>query len=220
MSTRKLVDKIVECNHKESPEFPQVVKLNSKEKLVRRKVPTVLRYFVPNQQINPEDYAHHLLFLFYPFRSEVYLQTGGPPSYQAKLLCSGVIGTINENRRIIEPFAELVEAAFARFHADMSSNLDAFANDDVQHETCSATDQECVADVSVESNISSELYCSVELLPDTEINRNIRSLNMKQRQIFDYVHGWANAYMKGMNCLSWKSVSPILLVFDWWRWMW
>ena len=35
--------------------------MSSKEKLKCRKVPCVLQFYVPNQQIQPEDYAHHML---------------------------------------------------------------------------------------------------------------------------------------------------------------
>ena len=40
------------------------------ENLKCRKVRDVLRYYQPNPQKNIEQYAHHLLFTFYPFRDE------------------------------------------------------------------------------------------------------------------------------------------------------
>ena len=51
--------------------YPSAVPLmSSKEKLKCRKFRAVLRYHVPNQHKYPEKYAHHLLFMYYPFRSE------------------------------------------------------------------------------------------------------------------------------------------------------
>lgn len=38
------------------------------------------------------------------------------------------------------------------------------------------------------NSCSCKIFCYVELLPDTEINEKIRSLNMSEREIFDYVY--------------------------------
>ena len=81
----------------------------------------------------------------------------------------------------------------------MPFNLDAFAQENgyVWRKVCSATGPESVADKgNTKKNCSPEIFCSIELLADTYINKKIRSLKMQQRQIFDYVHSWANAYMK------------------------
>ena len=47
--------------------------MSSKEKLKCRKIRSVLRYHVPNKHKFPEKYSHHLLFMYYPFRSEAEL---------------------------------------------------------------------------------------------------------------------------------------------------
>ena len=51
-----------------------------------RKVEFVSRYHVPNKNKYPEAYAHHLLFMFYPFRGEEQLKAGELLLYSAKLL--------------------------------------------------------------------------------------------------------------------------------------
>ena len=54
----------------------------------------VLGHHVPNKHKDPEAYAHHLLFMFYPFCSEEQLKAGEPHSYSAKVLEAGVINVI------------------------------------------------------------------------------------------------------------------------------
>lgn len=65
-----LVDDIIEENHNPNM-YPSVLPLmSSKEKLKCRRVKSVLRYHVPNRHKKPEEYAHHMLFMFFPFRDE------------------------------------------------------------------------------------------------------------------------------------------------------
>ena len=68
----ELTDNLLEDNGLCSPvKYPKIVPLmSSKKKLHCHKVPFVLRYHVPNKHKYPEQYPHHLLFLFYPFRDE------------------------------------------------------------------------------------------------------------------------------------------------------
>ena len=35
-----------------------------------RKTPYVLQYYVPNKEIKSEEYAHHMLFMYYSFKDE------------------------------------------------------------------------------------------------------------------------------------------------------
>ena len=58
--------------------FPKTIPLaSSKDKLKCRKVKAVLRYYEPSAHISVEQYAHHLLFKFYPFRNKEHLKS--PP---------------------------------------------------------------------------------------------------------------------------------------------
>ena len=38
------------------------------------------------------------------------------------------------------------------------------------------------------------------VIPDNIINENIRSLNMKQREVFNFIHKWLRDYIKGLRC--------------------
>ena len=68
----ELKDNLLQNNSLCSPvNYPKILPfMSSKEKLHCRKVPFVLRYHVPNKYKYPEQHAHHLLSLFYPFQDE------------------------------------------------------------------------------------------------------------------------------------------------------
>lgn len=83
--------------------------MSSKEKLKCRKVRQVLRYrHSPNIDLYPEDYAHHMLFLFYPFRNENELLLNN--SYCHKLADPCVLEIVNDNRKNFEPHADEIPA--------------------------------------------------------------------------------------------------------------
>ena len=78
-----LPDIILERNH--DCQYPKIIKpMNCNEKMKCRKVRRVLCYHVPNKHIFPEEYAHYLLFLFFPFRSGTEL-VGVNKTYQEQL---------------------------------------------------------------------------------------------------------------------------------------
>ena len=53
----------------------------SNEKMKCCKTSYVLHSYVPNNEAKPEEYAHHMLFMCYPFRDEKELLGGNPPTY-------------------------------------------------------------------------------------------------------------------------------------------
>ena len=86
-----LQELILEVNHT-ACNYPGTIPLmNSKEKLKCRQVKAVLRYHVPNHHKFPKKYAHHLLFMFYPFRNEQRLISDNSGTYSEKLQEPGVI---------------------------------------------------------------------------------------------------------------------------------
>ena len=91
------------------------------------KVRPVLIYHQPNSQKNIEQYAHHLLFTFYPFRDEAYFKslpmTG---TYFDKLQEPGVMDIINRNEGIMEPFGEIFDQALSYLRSDVT-NPDSFS---------------------------------------------------------------------------------------------
>ena len=118
--------------------YPGTIPLmNSKEKLKCRQVNAVLRYHVPNHHKFPEKYAHHLLFMFYPFHNEQHSISDNSGTYSEKLQEPGVIDIVNRNKQIFEPFGDLVESALLNLRTNLISNQDSHGdqeNDEVVDE--------------------------------------------------------------------------------------
>ena len=85
--------------------YPSTIPLmNSKEKLKCRQVKAVLQYYIPNRHKYPEKYAHHLLFMFYPFRNEEHLKSSNLGTFSEKLQDPGILDIVNRNKQIFEPY--------------------------------------------------------------------------------------------------------------------
>ena len=68
-----LTDDVIELQHCNSVDsvFPNRIRLmNSNEIMKCRRVRAVIRYHKPNKTKEPEQYFHHLLMLYYPWRDE------------------------------------------------------------------------------------------------------------------------------------------------------
>ena len=188
--------------------LPKVVPLmSSRERLKLRKKKCVLRYHVPNKTTKPEAYAHHMLLMFYPFRSESELNATPSGTYTEKLSQPGVIDIINLNKQKCEPYGQMVDDAFAYFSENNGRNLDPQGeqeNNDVAEE---------IEDLQSEEDVDNGEYLGGEttniplnsLLSDDELHERIRSLNIKQREIFDFVNAWTR---KKLKSLSGKNTAP------------
>ena len=60
----ELVDELMEDIHNIDHIYPKVIPLSSKEKLKCRKILFVLQFYVPNQQNQPGEYAHHMILMY------------------------------------------------------------------------------------------------------------------------------------------------------------
>ena len=181
-----LEDELIEQNHNICS-YPATLPLmsNNNEKLKCRKVRAILRYHVPNQNKRPEEYAHHLLFMYYPFPIK------------------------------IETFGNLVETALSNLRSNLTLNQDPYAqqeNDEVETliETANALLSEGADDDAVlfddNTNAIASLTVLPTILPDDEINKMICSLNFKQRQIFDVIMKWSRDHIKHLSCIKKKQL--------------
>ena len=206
----ELKNDIIEPNHPLTT-YPTIVPLmNSSDKLRCRKVPLVLRYFEPNRDKHPEDYAHHLLFMFYPFREETELLSVDTKSHVGKLNEPGVLDVVNRNKQIIEPFSELVHDAFQNFIHDHvnETSFDPYAQQE-NEESYPDVNQEDTDNASSE-NVTNTSISSL-ILPDDDINAQIRSLNYQQKEVFDFVLQWAINFIKYVNCKLPIQIKPFNL---------
>ena len=91
--------------------------MSSNEKLKCCKIPYV-----------PDEYAHHMLFIYFPFRDENELKYSN--NYNENLNLSNVLETVNLNCTKIEPYAVLVEDASERLATNQESNIDPFGQEE------------------------------------------------------------------------------------------
>ena len=188
--------------------------MSSKESLKLRKDKCILRYHIPNQTAQPDEYAHHMLFVFFPFRNESDLKTTVSRTYSEKLLEPTVTEIVNKNRKVCEPFADAVDEAFIDFIVN-PHGMDPRAeqeNEDVRDEIIAN------ATISDETNNNNdETFCGTQVTPLTPLISNealgekIRSLNKLQREIFDFVNKWARDQIKSKNCKAPEKLQPIHL---------
>ena len=154
------------------------------EQLEGKTVKSVLRYHVQNPHKQPEKYAHHLLFMFYPFHKESDLCSVEIGLYM-EIHCDPVIKNIvNENKQKFEPFAELVDSTLTDYRTDLTRSPDAYAQqvyDEVsatlEHKTDGPEENEAPLFLGLgQLSIDRSTF-----MPDSYINSKIRSLNTKQR---------------------------------------
>ena len=184
----ELTDDMLETNLAVASHYLSLIPLmSSTEKLKLRKVHSVLIYFTPNKNRNYKVYAHHLLILFYPLRTKSDLKSDN--SYTKKVATPDVIDIVNKNRSIIEPYCELVDEDFLRYNTEVTNN------DDIIEENSFLTD--VLYDDNIENKDVSSMYESgitdfeitspLLLQNGEEISESIRSVNVKQRKVFDHV---------------------------------
>ena len=78
---------------------------SSKQQLKHCKIPSVLKYCIPNKCTHSIKHYSSLLFMFLPVRNEKDLQTSSPFSYSEN--CSDYkLIIINRNREIANPYAD------------------------------------------------------------------------------------------------------------------
>ena len=118
-------------------------------------------------------------------------------------------------------FATIVNDAFLRISCDNDSNMnphDQQENDEVTEnivdfpansdtETLETTETQ-LADLGNTNAFTNPL----RVVPDDNvINKNIRSLNMQQREIFNFVHKWSRDFIKSLCCKIHQNVKPFLI---------
>ena len=176
--------------------------MSSKESLKLRKEKCILRYHIPNQTTQPEEYAHHMLFMFFPFRNESDLKATVSRTYSQKLLEPTVTEVVNKNRKACEPFADAVDEAFIDFIAN-PRGMDPQAeqeNEDVRDEIiANATISDETDNNNDETFRGTQVTPLTPLISDEALGEKIRSLNKLQREVFDFVNKWARDQIKSKN---------------------
>ena len=80
-----------------------------------------------NKHKYQEQYAHHLLFLFYLFRDESALLAECDGMYTSKLIEQHVLEIANRIKLIIETHEDIVDSESSSYIMDHPHNIDFFA---------------------------------------------------------------------------------------------
>ena len=123
-------------------------------------------------------------------------------TYQGKLAEPGVMDIINENQQKFEPYAAMFEKTYENLNSEFVDNQDAHGqieNDETGEPIYSEDTEPTEQNSQVhESNLTSGDFIPKKST-DYEIAANIRSLNRKQRMVFDVLHQWARNYIKNVS---------------------
>ena len=98
--------------------YPKQLKLLSNKKLKCHEIPYVLQFYLPNKYTSPGEYAHHMTFIYYPFRHVKELLSGNPSTYVSKISELGVIKVVNQSYSLVKPFALILDDEFLRISCD------------------------------------------------------------------------------------------------------
>ena len=117
------------------------------------------------------------------------------------------------NRVKVEPYALLVENALERLSTNQNANIDSFGqqeNEEINDTLNENLHNEEFLDDELTCNFpGSGFSCSTHpVFQDSLINENIRSLNVKQRQVFDVIHKCVRDYVKNLSSKHVKYIKP------------
>ena len=129
--------------------------MSSKQNVIRQSSIRGLRYHIPNRDKYREKYAHPLLFMFHPFRSESEL-LADDGSYMTKL-ATQEIHNVPHNRQHFEPCNEIGEAAFRDFQTNRPDMFSQQEGDEINKLAQCSSDNDCTGE-NTETTIANEVH--------------------------------------------------------------
>lgn len=143
------------------------------------------------------------MMLFLAFRKEKDLLSKNGNSYVVKLNNPDVLHIENENKARFEPWGDMVDNVL--MNADFAPRTDQFAqqeNDNVEEEVVNDNEYESEQAEGFNTEASSSAGrtpARIDSMSDDNINELIRSLNEKQRFLFEIVNKWARRHVKNLS---------------------
>ena len=103
----ELDDNSIENDHKKCLYSRKIKLMISGETMRCRKVRQILRYHVLNKLTSPEEFAHHVILLFFSCRDEKQLLSDCSSLYQNKVQEQGVQDVVNRNKIKFKTYGDL-----------------------------------------------------------------------------------------------------------------
>ena len=122
---------------------------------------------------------------------------------------------VNRNYSLVESLATNVDSAFPRLSSDIDNIMDPYGqqeNDEVNNyltEDIDDSESEVFETMEVHSadvGNNNLMFNKLPAIPDNIIDENIGTLNMKQREVFNFIHEWSKDYIKSLRCKVIKKV--------------
>ena len=202
--------------------------MNGKEVMKCRKVKAVIRYHTPNKTKEPEQYFHHLLMLYYPWRQETEL-LGNEQTYMSKFYEPEVQAVVERNKNTFEPDSDaVIEALETLRNSDIPTLCSYDAINDPENEDLQSQIHDQLSDAEsfhIQSSQHLDPQTSNVQAPggaitsynqpldisDDELRQSVRSLNTQQRHVYDKLLSWCRNKVKNMNSLKQTDVQPVYL---------
>ena len=182
---------------------------NGLGKMRKRKLPQCIRYHYVSEQKDQEAYYHRLLILYQPWRDELELKDD---TYKAKF------------QKVKDSIISMI-TKFEPFYDDVNTVLDNFDIDDLEPEAWDKIASQIEQEKNDEDNIQQDLQyahlnpesllsedakpptrhqksfslTTTHTLFDCDYYKMVRSLNEKQRHLFDYMYLWGTDIRLGHN---------------------
>ena len=165
----------------------------------------VFRYYTPNKYSLSKKYAHHLFFLFFPFRSEKELLGEHLSTYQGKLAEPCVMDLLMKTNKSLSLMqlwlTRHMKISIQNFNnQDADSQIENHVQNDETGEPIYSEDSDPTEQNSQihESNLALADFIP-KIAADDKVAANIRSLNKKQHIVFDVLHQWPRNYVKNFS---------------------
>ena len=184
--SEKLLHELVEESHNSKVNYQNVIRLmSSKEKIKCYEVSALLKFHIPNRHNYPEEYCPSMLSLLFSFQNDSELRDGHPRSYSQKLADQTVIYVVNENRALVERYADFVKEVIEnlQFHEnwDIDTLLEKYGpvEEEAEKNEMEEDDITLGGDKLVNVNVSNLTHSLSNIENDGIINAKIGSLNIK-----------------------------------------
>jgi DNA replication protein DnaC len=226
-----LTDNIVESQHTVTncdELLPKKIRLmDTNEVMKRRKIMAVIRFHTPNKTKESENYFHHLLMLYLPWREESQL-IGNEHTYISKFNEPKVQAIIKQNREIFEPDEEALTEALESLrnnpletisydslndqeNADIRVNANEGDSSEESFNEQSSAHFSKTTDSRQQQNPGISVHQQPSDISDDLLRESVRSLNKKQRLAYDTVLSWCRTKMSNLNSLKPQKVDPMHL---------
>ena len=216
-------------NLNDSTSLPGKIRLmNDKEVMKCRRVKAVIRYHTPNKTKEPEQYFHHLLMLYYPWRQETEL-LGNEQTYMSKFYEPEVQTVVEHNKNTFEPDSDAITEALETMRNSDITTLHSYdAINDQENDDLQSQIHDHLSDVEsfhIQPSQHLDPQTSNEQAPggaitshnqpldisDEDLRQSVRSLNTQQRHAYGKLLSWVRNKVKNMNSLKQTHVQPVYL---------